>query len=81
MPAGRGPVNEAGLDFYDRLVDGLLEAGITPFPTLYHWDLPQALDEEGGWTVRSTAEAFADYAAAAAETGAPRPPTAKEKVL
>ena len=63
LPAGRGPVNATGLDFYDRLVDGLLEAGITPFPTLYHWDLPQALDDEGGWTARSTAEAFADYAA------------------
>jgi beta-glucosidase len=62
MPTGRGGVNEAGLDFYDRLVDGLLDAGITPFPTLYHWDLPQALEDEGGWTVRSTAEAFADYA-------------------
>ncbi|NNC93713.1 MAG: beta-glucosidase [Acidimicrobiia bacterium] len=64
LPGGRGPLNAAGLDFYDRLVDGLLAAGITPFPTLYHWDLPQALDDEGGWTVRSTAEAFAEYAAA-----------------
>ncbi len=63
VPVGRGAVNEAGLDFYDRLIDGLLEAGITPYPTLFHWDLPQALDDEGGWTVRSTAEAFADYAA------------------
>lgn len=63
LPAGRGPVNAAGLDFYDRLVDGLLEAGIEPFPTLYHWDLPQALEDEGGWTSRSTAEAFAEYAA------------------
>lgn len=65
MPDGRGAVNDAGLDFYDRLVDGLLAAGITPFPTLYHWDLPQALYDEGGWLVRSTAEAFADYAEAA----------------
>lgn len=62
LPAGRGKVNQKGLDFYSRLVDGLLEAGITPFITLYHWDLPQALEGEGGWTVRSTAEAFADYA-------------------
>jgi beta-glucosidase len=61
MPTGRGPVNQAGLDFYDRLVDGLLAAGIRPLPTLYHWDLPQALEDQGGWPVRSTAEAFADY--------------------
>ncbi len=54
-------MNRAGLDFYDRLVDELLVAGITPYPTLYHWDLPQALEEEGGWLNRSTAEAFADY--------------------
>ena len=62
LPTGRGAVNAAGIDFYDRLVDGLLAAGIEPFPTLYHWDLPQALEDEGGWTVRSTAEAMADYA-------------------
>lgn len=62
LPFGRGKVNPKGLDFYNRLVDGLLTAGIVPFVTLYHWDLPQALQEEGGWTVRSTAEAFADYA-------------------
>jgi len=61
QPTGRGKVNEAGLDFYDRLVDGLLARGITPFVTLYHWDLPQALQDEGGWPVRSTAEAFVDY--------------------
>ena len=48
LPAGVGTVNEKGLDFYSRLVDGLLEAGITPFATLYHWDLPQALQERGG---------------------------------
>ena len=48
LPGGRGAVNEAGLDFYDRLVDDLLAAGIQPFPTLYHWDLPQALEDEGG---------------------------------
>jgi beta-glucosidase len=62
LPAGRGRVNQKGLDFYSRLVDGLLEAGIVPFVTLYHWDLPQALQDEGGWMARSTAEAFADYA-------------------
>ena len=62
FPAGRGAVNSAGLDFYNRLVDGLLEAGITPFVTLYHWDLPQTLQDEGGWPVRSTAEAYVEYA-------------------
>ena len=62
LPTGRGTVNEAGLDFYSRLVDGLLAAGITPFVTLYHWDLPQALEDEGGWPARSTAEAFVEYA-------------------
>jgi len=67
MPTGRGPVNQAGLDFYDRLVDELLGAGITPFATLYHWDLPQALEDLGGWPARATAEAFAEYAAVAVE--------------
>ncbi|MBQ1104946.1 GH1 family beta-glucosidase [Streptomyces sp. 404i] len=62
VPGGDGPVNKAGLDFYDRLVDGLLEAGVTPFATLYHWDLPQALQDRGGWTVRETSEYFAAYA-------------------
>jgi len=62
LPAGRGKINQKGLDFYSKLVDGLLEAGITPFVTLNHWDLPQTLEDEGGWTVRSTAEAFVDYA-------------------
>jgi beta-glucosidase len=63
LPFGRGPVNLLGLDFYDRLVDTLLEAGIEPFVTLYHWDLPQALqDQVGGWASRETASAFADYA-------------------
>jgi beta-glucosidase len=57
-----GPVNEAGLAFYDRLVDELLAAGITPAATLYHWDLPQALEDAGGWTNRATAERFAEYA-------------------
>jgi len=62
LPHGRGAVNERGLDFYDRLVDGLLERGIAPFATLYHWDLPQALQERGGWGSRDTAAAFAEYA-------------------
>ncbi|UCG83277.1 MAG: beta-glucosidase [Dehalococcoidia bacterium] len=62
LPDGRGQVNQIGLDFYNRLVDGLLDEGIQPFPTLYHWDLPQALQDEGGWAVRSTAEAFVEYA-------------------
>src|SRR6476469_1952150 len=62
IPAGTGAVNQAGLDFYDRLVDGLLAAGIQPFATLYHWDLPQALQDAGGWANRDTAAAFADYA-------------------
>jgi beta-glucosidase len=58
-----GSINTAGLDFYDRLVDGLLTAGITPEPTLYHWDLPVALEAAGGWLNRDTAHHFADYAA------------------
>ncbi|XVV07870.1 GH1 family beta-glucosidase [Actinosynnema sp. CA-248983] len=57
-----GPVNQAGLDFYSRLVDALLEKGITPWLTLYHWDLPQALEDKGGWTNRDTAYRFAEYA-------------------
>ncbi|GAB2820132.1 GH1 family beta-glucosidase [Actinoallomurus bryophytorum] len=62
VPGGDGPVNPDGLAFYDRLVDGLLEAGITPYPTLYHWDLPQVLQDRGGWASRETAEHFAAYA-------------------
>ncbi|MFZ1399881.1 MAG: GH1 family beta-glucosidase [Candidatus Promineifilaceae bacterium] len=62
LPNGRTPSNSAGLDFYDRLVDELLAKNIAPFITLYHWDLPQALQEEGGWASRSTAEAFTTYA-------------------
>ncbi|WP_309113497.1 GH1 family beta-glucosidase [Saccharothrix sp.] len=57
-----GPVNQAGLDFYSRLVDALLAKGITPWLTLYHWDLPQALEDKGGWTNRDTAYRFAEYA-------------------
>lgn len=63
QPAGRGPINPAGLDFYQRLVDELLGRGIQPWVTLYHWDLPQTLEDAGGWPVRDTAERFADYAA------------------
>lgn len=63
QPTGRGPVNQLGLDFYDRLIDTLLEAGITPMATLYSSDLPQALEEDGGWLNRATVEAFAEYAA------------------
>jgi beta-glucosidase len=63
LPEGRGVVNQPGLDFYRRLVDRLLESGIEPLPTLYHWDLPEALQREGGWSARSTAHAFATYAA------------------
>ena len=62
LPTGRGRVNVAGLDFYDRLVDGLMSAGINPWVTLYHWDLPQALQDEGGWTNRSTVDAFVELA-------------------
>jgi beta-glucosidase len=62
LPQGTGAVNERGLDFYDRLVDALLAHGITPLATLYHWDLPIALQDRGGWVARETAYAFADYA-------------------
>jgi beta-glucosidase len=62
QPTGRGPANQAGLDFYSRLIDGLIARGITPVATLYHWDLPQALEDEGGWTNRATAIAFEEYA-------------------
>jgi beta-glucosidase len=62
LPEGAGHVNAAGLDFYDRLVDALLAAGIKPLPTLFHWDLPQALEERGGWAQRDSADWFADYA-------------------
>jgi beta-glucosidase len=64
LPNGRGAVNAAGLDFYDRLVDELLANDIEPFATLFHWDTPQALEDAGGWPVRATAEAFVEYAEA-----------------
>ncbi|MEV4464264.1 GH1 family beta-glucosidase [Micromonospora echinofusca] len=64
QPDGTGPVNPRGLDFYDRLTDALLARGIDPIVTLYHWDLPQALQDRGGWTNRETAEHFATYATA-----------------
>jgi beta-glucosidase len=63
-PDGTGPVNPRGLDFYDRLTDELCGRGIDPIVTLYHWDLPQTLEDRGGWTVRETAEHFAEYATA-----------------
>ncbi|HEX5116191.1 MAG TPA: GH1 family beta-glucosidase [Pseudonocardiaceae bacterium] len=66
LPEGTRKVNQAGLDFYDRLVDGLLEAGIRPFATLYHWDLPQAMQDRGGWPSRDTAFAFAEFASVVA---------------
>jgi beta-glucosidase len=75
QPDGKGPANEAGLDFYDRLTDALLARGITPVPTLFHWDLPQPLqDDGGGWLSRDTAYRFAEYAGLAAERLADRIP-------
>jgi beta-glucosidase len=62
QPGGQGPLNQKGLDFYRRLVDGLRRRSITPVVTLYHWDLPQALQDRGGWNSRETADRFADYA-------------------
>jgi beta-glucosidase len=67
QPPGKGPALRAGLDFYDRLLDGLLAAGILPTATLYHWDTPQPLQEAGGWLDRDTAHRFADYAYLAGE--------------
>jgi beta-glucosidase len=62
LPEGHGRLNAAGLDFYDRLVDALLGSGIEPYVNLYHWDLPQTLEDEGGWPLRDTAYSFAEYA-------------------
>jgi len=67
LPSGDGRVNSAGLDFYDRLVDRLLDRGIEPWVTLYHWDLPQAIEDRGGWPARSVVRAFADYAEVVAD--------------
>ncbi len=61
MPEGRGAINKAGLAFYDRLIDAIIAAGIEPWLCLYHWDLPQALQDNGGWTNRDCAQWFADY--------------------
>jgi len=71
-PQGYGAVNQKGLDHYDRLVDALLAAGIDPWVTLYHWDLPQALQDEGGWPERKLAGRFADYAYTVAQRLADR---------
>ena len=67
QPGGKGAINPAGVAFYSRLVDGLLERGIRPIATLYHWDLPQELEDAGGWPARDTAYRFAEYAARTAE--------------
>ena len=67
QPDGKGAINPAGLDFYERLVDGMLERGLQPYATLYHWDLPQTLQDEGGWANRDTAFRFAEYARVVAE--------------
>ena len=67
FPNGTGNPNQVGIDFYDRLIDGALERGITPWPTLYHWDLPQALQDKGGWNNRECAQWFAEYAHLMAE--------------
>ena len=67
LPTGTGTRNPKGFDFYDRMLDVLLEAKIAPYCTLYHWDLPQALEDKGGWQNRDTAKAFADYAGIVAE--------------
>jgi beta-glucosidase len=62
QPTGRGPANAAGLDHYERLVDGVLARGLVPLPTLYHWDLPQPLEDAGGWPARDAASRLAEYA-------------------
>ncbi|MCB1166918.1 MAG: family 1 glycosylhydrolase [Leptospiraceae bacterium] len=78
LPTGSldGGMNRPGLDFYNRLVDELLEAGIEPFATLYHWDLPLALSQKGGWLNRDIADEFAGYARLMTDSlGAPPPPS------
>jgi beta-glucosidase len=72
QPGGHGPMNAAGIAYYDRLVDALLNAGIRPLATLYHWDLPQPLEDQGGWPNRDTAARFADYVAGVAKALADR---------
>jgi beta-glucosidase len=67
IPEGTGAINEKGLDFYDRLIDGMLERGLKPFMTLYHWDLPSPLQDKGGWMNRDIAGWFADFARVAGE--------------
>jgi beta-glucosidase len=67
LPSGAGPVNAMGLDYYDRLIDELIAAGITPFVTLFHWDLPLALQDRGGWMNRASADWFAEYASLMAQ--------------
>jgi beta-glucosidase len=62
LPSGSGPIEQSGLDFYERLVDGLIAKGLNPWLCLYHWDLPQVLQEKGGWLNRDTCAKFADYA-------------------
>ena len=73
IPDGDGPINTSGLDYYSRLIDALLARGITPWVTLFHWDLPQALEDRGGWLVRGTVDAFGRYADGSGQTpGRPR---------
>ena len=74
QPSGSGAANAAGLDFYDRLIDSLLAAGIKPAPTLFHWDTPQALEDAGGWMSRDITSRFADYATILADRFADRVP-------
>src|SRR6185437_8667465 len=75
IPTGSGAVNQVGLDFYSRLIDALLDRDIAPLVTLYHWDLPQPLQDAGGWTNRETAERFAEYATVVGRTLGDRVPT------
>ncbi|MGW4214160.1 GH1 family beta-glucosidase [Lentzea sp. NPDC004789] len=75
QPGGRGPVNLKGVDFYSRLVDELLEKGVDPWLTLYHWDLPQELEDAGGWPQRDTAYRFAEYAGLVHDALGDRVPT------